>query len=49
MPSSLAEPLAVVGLGCRFPGGAGNPESFWGLLREGRDAVTDVPESRWSL
>jgi acyl transferase domain-containing protein/NAD(P)-dependent dehydrogenase (short-subunit alcohol dehydrogenase family)/threonine dehydrogenase-like Zn-dependent dehydrogenase/acyl carrier protein len=49
MSSSLSEPLAVVGLACRFPGGAGNPESFWNLLREGRDAVAEVPPTRWSL
>ncbi|AKT41310.1 type I polyketide synthase [Chondromyces crocatus] len=42
-------PLAVVGLGCRFPGGADDPEKFWALLREGRDAVTEVPRSRWDV
>ncbi|MGW0337816.1 type I polyketide synthase, partial [Streptomyces sp. NPDC003011] len=41
------EPIAVVGLGCRFPGGADSPERFWDLLREGRDAVVDVPADRW--
>ncbi len=40
------EPIAVVGLGCRFPG-ADDPEAFWRLLREGRDAVTEVPPDRW--
>jgi acyl transferase domain-containing protein len=43
------EPIAIVGMGCRFPGGATSPESFWRLLREGRDAITEVPPSRWSL
>lgn len=42
------EPIAVVGLGCRFPGGAGSPEAFWTLLREGADLVTEVPPSRWA-
>ena len=42
-----AEPIAVVGLGCRFPGGADGPERFWELLREGRDGVVDVPQDRW--
>ncbi|MEV0493743.1 SDR family NAD(P)-dependent oxidoreductase [Streptomyces atratus] len=42
-----AEPVAVVGIGCRFPGGADGPESFWQLLREGRDAITEVPAERW--
>src|SRR5439155_209345 len=44
-----AEPIAVVGLGCRFPGGADGPEAFWQLLRDGVDAITEVPVERWSL
>ncbi|HEY0068878.1 MAG TPA: beta-ketoacyl synthase N-terminal-like domain-containing protein, partial [Chloroflexia bacterium] len=43
------EPVAVVGMGCRFPGGADNPEAFWRLLRDGVDAITEVPPTRWSL
>lgn len=42
-----AEPIAVTGMGCRFPGGVRNPESFWQLLENGIDAITEVPESRW--
>jgi acyl transferase domain-containing protein len=41
------EPLAIVGMACRFPGGADDPESFWALLREGKDAVSAVPDGRW--
>lgn len=41
------EPVAVIGIGCRFPGGADSPEAFWELLREGRDAITEVPPDRW--
>ena len=41
------EPIAVVGLGCRFPGGADSGDSFWDLLREGRDAISLVPADRW--
>src|SRR5689334_3981879 len=41
------EPIAICGIGCRFPGGANDPESFWQLLRDGRDAVTEVPHTRW--
>ncbi|PWK11298.1 type I polyketide synthase [Tumebacillus permanentifrigoris] len=41
------EPIAIVGIGCRFPGGVNSPESFWNLLREGVDAVTEVPADRW--
>src|SRR5437588_5933711 len=36
------EPIAIVGVGCRFPG-AENPEAFWRLLRDGIDAITEVP------
>ncbi|MCD0450564.1 SDR family NAD(P)-dependent oxidoreductase [Actinocorallia sp. API 0066] len=41
------EPVAVVGVGCRFPGGIDGPEAFWSFLREGRDAVGEVPDGRW--
>ncbi|MFD9355179.1 beta-ketoacyl synthase N-terminal-like domain-containing protein [Streptomyces sp. NPDC060031] len=39
--------LAVVGLGCRLPGGIVSPAGFWELLRSGGDAVTAVPDGRW--
>lgn len=41
------EPIAVVGMGLRFPGGASNPEEFWKLLAEGTDCIVDVPKDRW--
>jgi len=41
-----AEPLAVVGVGCRFPGAA-DPQAFSRLLRSGGDAITEVPPTRW--
>ncbi|MEU4526420.1 beta-ketoacyl synthase N-terminal-like domain-containing protein [Amycolatopsis sp. NPDC024027] len=41
------DPVAVVGLGCRFPGADG-PGQFWDLLRDGRDAVRTAPPGRWS-
>ena len=40
------EPIAVVGLGCRFPG-APDVESYWRLLLDGRDAISEVPPDRW--
>jgi amino acid adenylation domain-containing protein len=40
------EPVAIVGMACRFPG-AGTPEAFWELLRRGGDAVGEVPAGRW--
>ena len=42
-----AEPIAVVGIGCRFPGGVTGPDSYWKLLESGTDAVTEVPADRW--
>lgn len=42
------EPIAIVGIGCRFPG-AKNPEAFWQLLRDGVDAITEVPAQRWDV
>jgi len=44
-----SEPLAIVGMGMRFPGGARDAASFWQLLAEGRDAVTEIPASRWDV
>jgi acyl transferase domain-containing protein/aryl carrier-like protein len=41
------EPIAVVGTGCRFAGGADDPEAFWERLRSGYDAITEVPAERW--
>ncbi|MDJ0658840.1 MAG: beta-ketoacyl synthase N-terminal-like domain-containing protein [Crocosphaera sp.] len=40
--------IAVIGMGCRFPG-AKNPEEFWQLLKIGKDAITEVPSQRWSI
>jgi acyl transferase domain-containing protein/acyl carrier protein len=44
-----SEPIAVVGMGCRFPGEADGPESFWQLLSQGVDAVREVPPERWNI
>ncbi len=44
---AVAEPVAVVGVGCRFPGAVTGPESFWRLLLDGEDAVGEVPADRW--
>ena len=43
------EPVAVIGLGCRFPGQIESPEDFWNLLVSGRDPIGPVPPDRWSL
>jgi acyl transferase domain-containing protein len=39
--------IAAVGIGCRFPGGAGDPDSYWRLLTEGVDAISTVPQGRF--
>ncbi len=43
------EPIAIVGTACRFPGGSDDPEAFWQFLREGRDAVREIPADRWDV
>ncbi len=43
------EPIAVVGLGCRFPGGASSPEAYWDLLHRGVDGISEVPADRWDI
>ncbi|WP_437338831.1 type I polyketide synthase [Sorangium sp. So ce394] len=43
----VVDPVAIVGMGCRLPGGADDPEGLWRLLRGGHDAVTEVPPERW--
>jgi acyl transferase domain-containing protein/acyl-CoA synthetase (AMP-forming)/AMP-acid ligase II len=45
--SADSEPLAIVGMACRLPGGAVDPDSFWRLLSDGRDATRGVPGDRW--
>jgi acyl transferase domain-containing protein/acyl carrier protein len=46
---SRTEPIAVIGMGCRFPGGADDPVAFWELLRQGRDGIVTVPPERWDI
>src|SRR5215470_12160118 len=43
------EPIAIIGVGCRFPGGADTPAAFWRLLYEGVDAIGEVPPDRWDI
>ena len=44
-----AEPIAVIGIGCRLPGGANSPDEFWAVLRDGVDAVGGIPRARWDV
>lgn len=41
--------IAIIGMGCRLPGGVENPRDFWRLLAEGRSAIREIPASRWDL
>ncbi|MCA0456386.1 MAG: type I polyketide synthase [Chloroflexi bacterium] len=43
------EPIAIVGMACRFPGGANSPDKYWELLHNGVDAVREVPANRWDM
>lgn len=44
---SRSEPVAIVGVGLRLPGGISTPDAYWKLLIEGIDAISEVPASRW--
>jgi len=43
------EPIAIIGMGCRLPGGGNDPEAFWRLLTQGTDCISEVPSDRWDL
>ncbi|WP_175962956.1 non-ribosomal peptide synthetase/type I polyketide synthase [Burkholderia pyrrocinia] len=47
--SDRNEPIAVIGMACRFPGRSDTPDAFWQLLDDARDAVTEVPGERWDI
>ncbi|MGD1922457.1 MAG: type I polyketide synthase, partial [Pleurocapsa sp.] len=43
------EPIAVIGMDCRFPGGADNPDAYWEMLKNGVDGIVEVPKTRWDI
>lgn len=49
LEQARGEPIAIVGIGCRFPGGADGPERFWQRLRDGFDGIREVPPDRWDM
>jgi myxalamid-type polyketide synthase MxaD len=46
---SHKDPIAIIGMACRFPGGANSPDEFWQLLENGTDAISRVPDNRWDV
>ena len=49
LKTGACQPIAIVGIGCRFPGGASSADTYWKLLREGRSAIRTVPPDRWNV
>ncbi|MDH6193819.1 polyketide synthase 5 [Mycobacterium frederiksbergense] len=47
MAETPATPIAIIGMGCRLPGGIESPDQLWAALLQGEDLVTEVPTSRW--
>lgn len=45
--SHVSDAIAIVGMGCRLPGGIADPSAYWAFLRAGGDAIGQVPASRW--
>jgi acyl transferase domain-containing protein len=43
------EPIAIIGMACRFPGNVSNGDDYWRLLSNGTDAITEIPKDRWNI
>ena len=48
-PSPQSDPIAIIGIGCRFPGGVNDPQTFWQLLRNSGNAICEIPSDRWDV
>ncbi|MGA1863714.1 MAG: SDR family NAD(P)-dependent oxidoreductase [bacterium] len=46
---NILKPIAIIGIGCRFPGGINTPESLWEFVKEGKVAISEVPDKRWNI
>ncbi|NQY73930.1 MAG: polyketide synthase, partial [Candidatus Margulisbacteria bacterium] len=46
---SANEPIAIVGMSCRFPGGCNSPDQYWDLLKSGKNVISEVPKGRWDM
>ncbi|MGD0282879.1 MAG: beta-ketoacyl synthase N-terminal-like domain-containing protein, partial [Dissulfurispiraceae bacterium] len=44
-----SDPIAIIGMACRFPGGVKDSDAYWTLLRDGVDAISEIPGSRWDI
>ena len=49
MTKNKREPLAIIGMGCRYPGDVNTPEEFWKLICDKKDALTEIPADRWDV
>lgn len=49
MASNIGQPLAIIGIGCRFPGGASGAGALWERLVDGIDAISEIPRERWEV
>ena len=46
---ATTDTIAIIGLSCRFPGGANDPATFWNLLKQGYDGISEIPKQRWDI
>ena len=49
MVEARVTPIAVIGMGCRLPGGIDSPDMLWEALLRGDDLITEIPADRWDV